>query len=63
MPIAALALLNQTGTHPVNRDLLADLRRQVADLERAGQVTEGAVALGVLEIDRHLPGGRPTEDR
>lgn len=57
MPIAALALPDQTGTRPVNRDLLADLRRQVADLERAGQVREGAVALGVPEIDRHLPDG------
>ena len=57
MPIAALALLDQTGARTVNRDLLADLRRQVAGLERAGQVMKDAVALGVPEIDCHLSNG------
>jgi protein ImuA len=57
MSAAALAQLDQTGARPANRDLLADLRRQVAGLERAGQVGEDAVGLGVPEIDRHLPDG------
>jgi protein ImuA len=57
MSIAALALLDQTGVRTVNRNMLADLRQQVAGLECAGQVMKGAVALGVPEIDRDLPDG------
>ena len=57
MPVAALSVPEDTGSRPVNRDLLADLRRQVARLERGGRVTEGAVGFGLPEIDDVLPGG------
>ena len=62
MPVAALSVPEDTGSRPVNRDLLADLRQQVARLERGGQVTEGAVGFGLPEIDDVLPGGGLLKD-
>lgn len=55
MPVAALSVPEISDIRPVNRDLLADLRRQVADLERNGRSAESAVGLGISEIDRALP--------
>ena len=62
MPVAALSVPEDTGSRPVNRDLLADLRQQVARLERGGRVTEGAVGFGLPEIDDVLPGGGLLKD-
>lgn len=57
MPVAALSMLETTSTRPVSRDLLADLRQQVAQLERSGRAVEGAVGLGLPAIDNVLPDG------
>jgi len=62
MPVAALSVPEDTGSRPVNRDLLADLRRQVARLERGGRAAEGAVGLGLPEVDDALPGGGLLKD-
>jgi len=57
MPVAALSVPEETGTRPPNGDLLVDLRRQIALLEKNGRGTEGAVGLGIADIDRALPEG------
>lgn len=57
MHAAAFPIPGETAVRPASRDLLSDLRRQVACLERGGQAREGAVGLGVETIDNCLPEG------
>ena len=57
MPAAALPVSDEITDLSVRCDILADLRRRVASLERGGRPIGSAVGLGIPEIDGYLPEG------